>query len=187
MTKSSILSLSAGTALLLLGNMQPAMAFHGRFLSVQGWRGGFVAGRTVNRAPGSTTVHRGVQTDSGHGFATTRQTNYGDASRSNTVTRTYDNGETATRTGTATRNPDGSVTREATHTGVDGNTQTGWSTIYKGDDSVSRSRGITTSTGKSVTETGSVTYGDGSAMVNRTITTGSGASVSGSQTFTRGN
>jgi hypothetical protein len=78
------------------------------------------------------------------------------------------------------------VTRETTHTGVDGNTQSGWNTIYKGDDSVSRSRGITTSTGRSVTETGNLTYGNGSATVNRTITTGSGASVSGSETFTRG-
>jgi|GEM_PF-2214342 len=187
MAKSSIFSLFVAAALLLAGNIQPAMAFHGRFLSVQGQRAGFSAGRTVNRMPGSTTVHRGVQTDSGRGFETTRQTNYGDGSRANTVTRTYNNGETATRTGTAARNPDGSVTREMTHTGVDGNTQSGWSTIYKTDDSVSRSRGITTSTGKSVTETGSATYGDGSVTLNRSVTTGSGASASGSVTYTRGN
>ena len=187
MAKFPILLASTAGAFLLATGMQPALAFHGRILSAQGWRGGFVAGRTVNRVPGSTTVHRGVQTDSGRGFATTRQTNYGDGTRTNTVTRTYNNGETATRTGTVTHNPDGSVSRETTHTGVDGNTQSGWNTIYKTDDSVSRSRGITTSSGRSVTETGSVTYGDGSMTVNRAITTGSGASVSGSATYTRGN
>jgi hypothetical protein len=187
MAKSPILLTSLAAALLLAGGMQPAMAFHGRFLSAQGWRGGFTAGRTVNRVPGSTTVHRGVQTDSGRGFLTTRQTNYGDGNRTNTVTRAYNNGETATRTGTVTHNPDGSVTREASHTGVDGNTRSGWSTIYKTDGSISRSRGITTSNGRSATETGSVTYGDGSMTVNRAITTGSGASVSGSATYTRGN
>jgi len=187
MAKTSILSMSAAAVLLLGSNMQPAMAFHARFVSAQGWRGGFVAGRTVNRVPGSTTVHRGIQTDSGRGVETTRQTTYGDGSRSNTVTRTFNNGETATRTGTLIHNPDGSVSRDVTHTGVDGNTQSGWGTIYKTDDSISRSRGITTSTGKSVTESGSIAYGDGSVTANRSITTGSGASASGSVTYTRGN
>ena len=104
MAKSPIYLTSAAAAFLLLSNMQPALAFHGRFLSVQGGRGGFVAGRTVNRTPGSTTVHRGVETDSGRGFVTSRQTNYGNGTRTNTVNRTYNNGETATRTGTVTHN-----------------------------------------------------------------------------------
>jgi len=179
--------LTGAVAVMVLSTgLSPALAFHGRFVSVQGWRGGFAAGRTINRVPGSTTATRGVQTDGGRGFLTTRQTSYGNGSANNTVTRTYNNGETATRTGSVTHNPDGSVTRERSHTGVDGNTQSGWSTIYKNDDGVSRTRGFTTSSGRSATETGSITHDDGSVTVNRAITTGSGASASRTTTYTRG-
>lgn len=178
---------SAAVLVIMLASLSSAQAFHGRFVAGRGFGGqGYVAGRTVNRTPGSTTATRGVETASGHGFVTTRQTNYGDGSLTNNVTRTYNNGETASRTGSITRNPDGSVTKERTHTGVDGNTQTGWSTIYKTDDGVGRTRGVTTSSGKSATETGSVAFGDGSMTVDRSIATGSGASASQTTTYTRG-
>ena len=148
-------------SLFTLGNIQSAQAFHGRFLSVQGAHGrGFVAGRTVNRTPGSTTATRGVQTDSGRGFETTRQTTYGSGSVNNTVTRTYNNGETATRTGSVTRNPDGSVTAERSHTGVDGNTQSGWNTIYRNDSGFTDTRGFTTSSGASASQTTTYTRGN---------------------------
>jgi hypothetical protein len=176
----------AAVAAILFATLSPALAFHGRVVSVQGWRGGFAAGRTINRTPGSTTATRGLQTDGGHGFLTTRQTNYGNGNINNTVTRTYNNGEMAMRTGSVTHNPDGSVTRERSHTGVDGNTQSGWSTIYKNDDGVSRTRGFTTSSGRSATETGSITHDDGSVTINRAVTTGSGASASRTTTYARG-
>lgn len=179
--------MSASILVALFADLSSAQAFHGRFVSVQGFGGrGYVAGRTINRTPGSTTATRGVQTNSGRGFVTTRQTNYGDGSLTNSVTRTYNNGETATRTGSIARNPDGSVTKERTHTGVEGNTQAGWSTIYKTDDGVGRTRGVTTSSGKSVTETGSIAFGDGSMTVDRSVATGSGASASRTTTYTRG-
>ena len=159
---SQTLSVLAATAVLaVLGSVQPALAFHGRFLSVQGARGhGFVAGRTINRAPGSTTATRGIQTNGGRGFETTRQTNYGNGSLNNTVTRTYNNDETASRTGSITRNPDGSVTETRSHTGVDGNTQSGWNTIYRNGNGFTDTRGFTTSNGASASQTTTYTRGN---------------------------
>ncbi|MFZ8455704.1 hypothetical protein ACO1M1_14360, partial [Staphylococcus aureus] len=86
--------------------------------AAHGWRHGFFAGRSINRTPGATTARRGIQTESGRGFVTTRQTNYGNGTATNTMTRTYNNGRTATRTGTWTRNSDGSLSHQFTHTGV---------------------------------------------------------------------
>jgi hypothetical protein len=188
-TRSTAFTLTVSlTALIALAVLTPAQAAHGRFVSVQGWRGhGYTAGRFVDRSPGSTTVTRGVQTNSGRGFLTQRQTTYGDGSVTNTMTRTYNNGETATRTGTITRNADGSVSETRSHTGVNGNTQSGWNTIYKTDDGIARSRGFTTSGGRSATQTGSVSFGDDSMTVNRSVVTGSGASASQTTTYTRGN
>jgi hypothetical protein len=103
---------------------------------------------------------RGVQTNSGRGFETTRQTNYGNGSVNNTVTRTYNNGEAASRTGSVTRNPDGSVTAERSHTGVNGNTQSGWNTIYKTDNGFTDTRGFTTSGGASGSQTSTYTRGN---------------------------
>jgi hypothetical protein len=178
---------SATVLVVMLAGLSSAQAFHGRFVSGHGFAGrSYAAGRAISRTPGSTTATRGIETGGGRGFVTTRQTNYGDGNLTNNVTRTYNNGETATRTGSITRNPDGSVTKERTHTGVDGNTQTGWSTIYKTDDGIGRTRGVTTSSGKSVTETGSIASGEGSMTVDRAITTGSGASASRTTTYTRG-
>lgn len=179
------IAVSAAIAL-VAASVIPAEA-RGRFLSVQGISGhGFNAGRMINRSPGSTAVTRGLQTNSGRGFTTTRQTNYGDGSLTNNVTRTYNNGETATRTGAITRNGDGSITGTRSHTGVNGNTQSGWNTIYKTDDGFGRTRGFTTSSGRSATETGSVAFGEGSMTVNRSLITGSGASASRTTTYTRG-
>jgi hypothetical protein len=172
-----------------LGTAQPAeAASHGRYVSVQGPRGrGFSAHRGISRSPGTATATRGIQTNSGHGFETTRTTSHGDGSLTNQVTRTYDDGQTASRTGSITRNSDGSVTATRSHTGVAGNTQTGWSTIYRTDDGVGRTRGFTTSNGKSATETGSVSFANGSMTVNQSLTTGSGTSVNRSSTYTRSN
>jgi hypothetical protein len=105
----------------------------------------------------------------------------------NHVTRAYDNGQTASRTGSITKNGNGSITATRSHTGVAGNTQTGWSTIYRTDDGVGRTQGFTTSSGKSAVETGSVSFADGSMTVNKSLTTGSGTSVSRSSNYTRSN
>jgi len=153
-------ALSATIAVMLFASLPPAMAFHGRIVSVQGWRGGYVAGRTINRTSGATTATRSFQGDRGRGFDTTRQTTYGNGSVNNTVTRTYNNGESATRTGSVTRNSDGSVTAERSHTGVNGNTQTGWNTIYRNDNGFTDTRGFTTSSGASGSQTTTYTRGN---------------------------
>jgi len=155
------ISFGVAASLMLLSSIQSAEAFHGRFLSVQGAHGhGFVAGRTINRVPGSVTATRGVETNNGRGFQTNRQTTYGNGSVNNAVTRTYNNGETATRTGSITRNPDGSVTAERSHTGVNGNTQSGWNTIYRNDNGFTDTRGFTTSSGASASQTTTYTRGN---------------------------
>jgi hypothetical protein len=172
-----------------LGAAQPAeAASHGRYVSVQGAHGrGFSTHRSISRSPGSASATRGIQTNSGRGFETTRTTSHGDGSLSNQVTRTYNNGQTASRTGAITKNGDGSVSMTRSHTGVAGNTQTGWNTIYRTDDGIARTRGVTTSSGKSAVETGSVSFNNGSMTVDKSLTTGSGASASRSTTYTRGN
>jgi hypothetical protein len=174
---------------LAFGTAQPAEATsHGRYVSVHGTHGrGFTAHRGISHSPGSASATRGIQTHSGRGFETTRTTSHGDGSLTNKVTRTYNNGQTASRTGSITRNGDGTVSMTRSRTGVAGNTQTGWDTIYRTDDGIARTRGISTSSGKSAIETGSVSFGNGSMTVNKSLTTGSGASASRSTTYTRGN
>jgi hypothetical protein len=171
-----------------LGAAQPAeAASHGRYVSVQGIHGrGFSAHRGISRSPGSVSATRGIQTNSGRGVETNRTTSRGDGTLTNQVSRTYNNGQTASRTGSITKNGDGSVSMTRSHTGVAGNTQTGWNTIYRTDDGIARSRGFTTSNGKSAVETGSVSFAKGSMTVDKSLTTGSGASASRSTTYTRG-
>lgn len=187
----TILSITLMTVALILalGTAQPAeAASHGRYMSVQGTHGrGFTAHRGISRSPGSGSTTRGIQTHNGRGFETTRTTNHGNGSLTNQVTRTYNDGQTASRTGSITKNGNGSVTMTRSHTSVAGNTQTGWNTIYRTDDGITRTRGVTTSSGKSAIETGSVSFGNGSMTVNKSLTTGSGASASRSTTYTRGN
>ena len=162
-------------------------AVRGGFRSVQGPRGhGYIAQRSVNRVPGATTANRSLQTNSGRGFDTTRQTTYGDGALTNQVDRTYNNGATASRTGSVVKTGDGSVSIDRSHTGVAGNTQSEWSTIYRTDDGVGRTRNFSTSNGRSAAVTGDVSFNDGTATVNRTVTTGSGASATSTRTYTRG-
>lgn len=188
MNKSILVSAFVAVALTLGANQTAEAAGHGRYVSVQGSHGrGFVAHRSISRSPGMATVNRGIETNSGRGSTTTRTTSHGDGSLTNQVTRTYNNGQTASRTGSITKNGNGSVTLARSHTGVAGNTQSGWSTIYRTDDGIGRTRGLTTSSGRSAVETGNVSFNDGSMTVNRSLTTGSGASATRSTTYTRGN
>lgn len=188
MNKSIVASALVVVALGLAMSPSAEAAGHGRLLSVQGSHGrGFVAQRHISRSPGSASASRGVQTNSGRGFTTTRSTSHGNGSLTNQISRTYDNGETASRTGSITRNGNGSVTLSRSHTGVAGNTQSGWSTIYRTDDGIGRTRGFTTSSGRSAVASGNVAFGNGSMTVNKSLTIGSGASATRSTTYTRGN
>jgi hypothetical protein len=115
----------AGVLAIVFASTQPAHAAHGSWSAGRGPGGrGFVAGRQVSRSPASATATRELQTTGGHGYDQTRTTTHSDGTANNTVTRTYDNGKTATRTGSATRNADGSVTGSRTYTGVNGGTET---------------------------------------------------------------
>ena len=187
MNKYIVASALAAAALGLLASPPVKAAGHGRTLSVRGSHGrGFVAQRDVSRSAGMATASRGVQTSGGRGFTTTRNTSHGNGSLTNQVGRTYDNGKTASRTGSVTRNGNGSVSLSRSHTGIAGNTQSGWSTIYRTDDSIGRTRGFTTSSGRSAVESGNVAFGHGSMTVSKSITTGAGASATRSTTYTRG-
>lgn len=101
-----------------------------------------------------------VQGPRGHGFTATSTASYGGGGISNNFTRTYNNGKTATSSASVTRNGNGSVTREASHTGVAGNTQSGSSTVYRTDDGFGRTREFSTSSGASVSQTATYTRGN---------------------------
>lgn len=177
------LALAAGALVVSLAAAQAAEAGE-RSRSWVGRRGA-EAGRTVDRAPGSTVVQRGVTGRNGRGVSTTRATTWGDGSVTNDMQRNYANGETVTRSGSVVANGDGSVDATRTRTGVGGNTQSGWSTVYRSEDGFGRSRGVSTSSGRGVSGGTDVVVGDDSVTVNRSLTTQSGQSRSRSRTYPR--
>jgi hypothetical protein len=113
-----VLMLSAAVAGLALAAAAPAEAAQrGRTVSVQGAGGrGYVAQRSISRAPGAVAASRGLQTNSGAGAATTRGAAWADGSYTGGATHTLNNGVTFGRSVTATRNDDGSASYSATRT-----------------------------------------------------------------------
>lgn len=96
-----------------------------RSVSVQGSGGhGFMRSRSVDRQPGSTSVSRDFQTNSGAGMATTRSANWGNGSYSGGATHTLNNGDTFGRSTTVTNNGNGTASYSTTHTGIDGRSTT---------------------------------------------------------------
>ena len=155
---------------------------------IAGWRGpggGFIAGRQVDREPGLVEVRRGVRTAGGHGTKTRRTTSWGEGAIRNGVQRTYANGRTMTREGSITRNGDGSVSRSRSRSGPSGNSQSGWSTIYRTDDGYARERVASTSGGRGYQASKDVSVAPGLVTIDRNLTTNSGRSVSRSRTFER--
>ena len=84
-----------------------------------------------------------------------------------------------------TRHDDGSVSRHRARTGLAGNSQSGWSTIYRTDDGYGRERGGSTSTGRGYEAKKDVSVTPDQVIVGRSFTTNSGRSVSSSRTFER--
>jgi hypothetical protein len=97
----------------------------GGSISVQGsgGRGGTLS-RSVNRQPGSSTVTRGIQTNSGAGGTTTRGGSWANGTYSGGATHTTNSGKTWGRSTTATANGNGTGSYSSTATGPNGKTGT---------------------------------------------------------------
>lgn len=178
----------AGSGLVLALPAQAEARTHGRAVHVHGPNGGgYHAGRVVSRAPGSTQVTRGVVTHDGHGVRQTRSTNWGDGTLSNEVRRDYRNGRSVERDTTVTRNGNGSVTVDRDRTGVRGNEQSSWTTIYRTDDGYTRQRNASTSNGRGYSATRDVSVSDDYVTVQRNATSNRGGSASSTRSYRRPN
>jgi hypothetical protein len=120
------LVLAAAGAALVAASALPAQArVHGHVLSMQGRYGhGFVQSRSVSRQPGSGSTTRSLQTDSGRGYVSSRNAQWGDGSYSGGRTTTLNNGTSFGHTTTATANGDGTANYTTTFTRPDGDTGT---------------------------------------------------------------
>ncbi|WP_338446478.1 hypothetical protein V5F89_01390 [Pelagerythrobacter marensis] len=147
--------------------------------------GAYHAGRAVSRQPGSTQVRRGAITGNGRGYRQTRSTDWGDGQVQNDVRRTYRNGAEVRRDATYTRNGDGSASVSRNRTGAQGNSQSGWSTVYRTDDGYSRTRGATTSSGRGYTATRDVSVGDDYVTVQRSRSNARGDAVDSTRSYRR--
>lgn len=122
MSKKSIVAI---TGLLLASTTFLVVAAEARSLSVQGSAGrGFVASGSASRQPGSTSVTRGIQTNSGAGVSTNRNASWGNGSYSGGATHTLNNGDSFGRSTSVTDNGDGTANYSTTHTGVSGQSTT---------------------------------------------------------------
>lgn len=145
--------------------------------------GAFVGRRQVSRERGSAQVSRGILTRSGRGQRETRSTQWGDGAVHHSVVRTVVNGSTVTRDGSIVRDVDGSVSKTRARIGAAGNTQLGWSTIYRTDDGYSRSRGGSTSAGRGYSASRDVSVAHDAVTIDRQLTTNSGRSTSSSRIY----
>ncbi|MBN8815224.1 MAG: hypothetical protein J0J06_07230 [Sphingomonas sp.] len=104
----------------------------GGSISVQGSAGrGGTLSRSVNRQPGSSTVTRGIQTNSGRGATTTRGGSWANGTYSGGKTTTLNNGTAFGRSTTATANGNGSGSFSSTVTGPGGQSGTVSGTVTK--------------------------------------------------------
>ncbi|WP_179505083.1 MULTISPECIES: hypothetical protein [unclassified Sphingomonas] len=97
----------------------------GGAVSVQGTGGrGGTLSRSVDRQPGSTSVTRGIQTNSGMGATTTRGGSWVNGTYSGGATHTTNNGQTWGRSTSVTANGNGTSSVSSTVTGPNGRTGT---------------------------------------------------------------
>jgi len=119
---------AAALGLTLAGSIAANSAEAGtrsRSVSAQGAYGyGYNRSRAVTRQPGSTSVNRGIQTNSGRGVSSSRSANWGNGSYQGGVSHTTNNGTSWGRSTSAVRNDDGSVNAVTTRTRPDGSTGT---------------------------------------------------------------
>lgn len=123
--KNIVTAIVIGTSLFASIAAVPASArTRSGAVSVQGpYRGG-TASRSVSRQPGSSSVSRGWQTNSGHGGTTTRGGSWSNGTYNGGATHTLNNGKTFGRTTTATANGDGTATYSSSVTGPNGQSGT---------------------------------------------------------------
>ena len=124
--KKFAIALVAGTTIAASLAAVPAEAQRrGGAISIQGsgGRGGTLS-RSVDRQPGSTSVTRGIQTNSGMGATTTRGGSWANGTYSGGTTHTTNNGTTWGRSTTAAANGDGTGSFSSTATGPNGRTGT---------------------------------------------------------------
>jgi hypothetical protein len=112
----------------------PASAWHGHVSHVQGRFGrGYTHDRFVSRAPGSVSVHRGTQTNSGYSISTDRNANWANGTYNGSVTHRLNNGDSFGRTSSLTRNADGTASYSISRTDRDGQSRTRSGTIDRHD------------------------------------------------------
>lgn len=116
-----------------------------------------------------------------------RATQWGEGEARNEVHRTYRHGGEVRRDSTYTRNDDGSASVSRNRTGVRGNSQSGWNTVYRTDDGYSSTRGANTASGRGYTATSDVSVGDDHVTVERTRSNARGDTVERSRTYRRPN
>lgn len=115
----------SAVAVLTIAVAAPAQAGqHGRFVSVQGGHGhGYTHHRSVSRQPGSLSVSRGTQTNSGRGAISNRYANWGDGAYAGGASRTFNNGVSASRSLSLVDNHDGTFSYDRSRTRYDGTTR----------------------------------------------------------------
>jgi len=125
MKKLAIALVAGATVAASLAAVPAEAQRRGGSTSIQGsgGRGGTMS-RSVNRQPGSTSVTRGIQTNSGRGSTTTRDGSLANGTYSGGATHTTNNGTTWGRSTTATGNGDGSGSFSSTATGPNDRTGT---------------------------------------------------------------
>lgn len=98
--------------------------------------------------------------------------------------RSYSNGAVASWSGASTRG-DGVVSRERSHTGAAGRSQSAWSTTARTDGGVVRDYGVSTSSGRGYTAQGQAHRTEEGLIVSRSIATASGKTASRTRTYPR--
>jgi hypothetical protein len=94
----------------------------GHVLSAQGAGGrGFTQSRSITRGPGNVSANRGLQTNSGRGYTSSRGASWADGSYSGGRTTTLNNGSSFGRSTTAINNGDGTTSFTTARTGLNGN------------------------------------------------------------------
>lgn len=132
MNKLSILLLAAATVTTAVAALPAEARQRGGSVSVQGQNGrGGTVSRSVDRQPGSSTVSRSTQTNSGRGATTTRGGSVSDGTYNGGATHTLNNGTSFGRSTTATGNGDGSGSFSSTATGPNGQSRTVSGTVTK--------------------------------------------------------
>jgi hypothetical protein len=151
------LSLAALAGLAVTAAPADAQIHRGHVVSVQGARGhGFTQWRSASRQRGSSTISRGLQTNSGRGYEASRSRQYGPGHYSSDRSVQANNGRGVTNTRDATWG-DGAYNGTHTIATNDGRTRDRTtSAVNNGDGTASYSSTLTRANGSSRTVSGTV-------------------------------